>query len=262
MDIWLIEEGEKTGPFPDYRIRERLAAGSLPPHTPAWHEGRDGWAPLSEMPLLVRAAQPPPLPRPQIGNPAGWPQMWKRFFARWFDLKAYTALWWLVMWVAGADLKGIFASSWILPLVLLPWFAIEAAWIHLAGTTPGKFLMGLRVLNEDGSRLTPGQSVRRALRVMILGVGFGWSLLAVICQALSAHTTLRLRRALWDQAGGHRVVEKPPSVPLILLLALGFPALMMVESWVTFPYLAGQMIESFPQVREFIVDHPFYRPLP
>ena len=53
----------------------------------------------------------------------------------------------------------------------IPWFAFEAFLIQRFGTTPGKWLLELIVINPDGKRLNATESIRRALRVMFFGIG-------------------------------------------------------------------------------------------
>jgi len=67
MKIHITRKGEQYGPYPEASAREMLAAGQLLPTDLAWHEGAEGWKPLSE--LLGAAAQSPATPPPP--PPAG-----------------------------------------------------------------------------------------------------------------------------------------------------------------------------------------------
>jgi hypothetical protein len=57
MDIWIIRNGEKTGPIHDYEVRHKIEDGQLEPTTPAWHEGLPAWMPLGEIDLFRREFQ-------------------------------------------------------------------------------------------------------------------------------------------------------------------------------------------------------------
>ena len=195
MDIWIIRDGEKIGPIHDFEIRRKIEAGELPASTPAWHEGLATWKPLIEIELFTREFEVPrpppsrPLPRsgpgtrPDAAAGAQTTCYVRRFWARWLDLSLYSGLWWLGMWLARQDIEAILLNPWVMFLQYVPWFAFEALLIHKFATTPGKWLLGLRVINRNDSYLDLGDSIRRCLRVMFTGIGFGWSILALFCQA-------------------------------------------------------------------------------
>jgi hypothetical protein len=67
MDIHISREGEQHGPYPEATARQMLEAGQLLPTDLAWHEGAEGWKPLSE--VLGAAAQPPATPPPPPPKP-------------------------------------------------------------------------------------------------------------------------------------------------------------------------------------------------
>jgi len=67
MDIHITRNGEQHGPYPEATARQFLEAGQLLPADLAWHEGADGWKPLSE--VLGAAAQPPATPPPPPPKP-------------------------------------------------------------------------------------------------------------------------------------------------------------------------------------------------
>ena len=161
----------------------------------------------------------------------------RRFWARWLDLSLYSGLWWIGMWAARQDIEAALLNPWVMFFQYLPWFVIEPLLLHYFGTTPGKWLLNLAVVNHDGSRLDLPAAIRRSLRVMFTGVGFGWIPLALFCHVLSIFTAKRLGTTLWDHAGGHRVIAGPlhparvtavvvPGTPFAPLL----PALSQAES--------------------------------
>lgn len=258
MDFWLIRDGDKAGPFPDYEIRSMIEAGALGPGDPVWSEGMEQWRPLRTVALFsdlfdraqehaalesVLAAQPPPLP--------GKPAVYRRFWARWFDLIGYGALWWLGMWAAGNDLKALLSSPWLLVLHLVPWFLIETVMIHHFATTPGKALLGLSVVNVDGGRLSYGQSLIRSFRVLFAGIGFGLSLISPICQLLGWFTVRRTGVTLWDRAGGHRVTAGPVSVIRVSVLVIGLFVAIEIQGSVLTPSMVEILGKDFPELKEF-----------
>lgn len=262
MEIWTIEDGEKRGPFHDFEVRRRIASGELGTDTPAWHDGLEVWTVLGEIPAFSRefekpvpevAVAPPPLPPEAVAQAS----YLRRFWARWFDLIGFSALWWFGMWLAGRDIKAILDSPWIMLFQLVPWFLIEAWMIHSRGRTPGKWLLGIRVVNDDGSALTLAESTRRSVRVMFLGVGFGWGAVALVCQAMSLFFARRLGRPLWDQAGGHRSESEPLSSPKLLVFMAAFAGLLMLQWTVLAPFVIEETIRRYPETREMYEKNPF-----
>ncbi len=273
MDIWIIRNGEKVGPIHDYEARRKIESGELTRDTPAWHEGLDAWRPLGEIAIfkdefnwvhhddldsgptheeeeaaLLAAATPPPLP---IG-----PVLWRRFWARWLDIHVYVAVWWLSMWVSGRQIEAVLNNIWIMVVQLVPWFIVESILIHRFGTTPGKWLLGLRVANTNGTPLSLAAATLRSFRVLVGGVGFGFSLLALFCQTLSYFTAKRLGNALWDHAGGHRVQSRPLVAWRIIVAVCVFLAALQLQMAVIAPYVLKNAAEAFPFLKEELEKTP------
>jgi uncharacterized RDD family membrane protein YckC len=265
MDIWIIQDGEKKGPIRDYEIRGRIRDGILTGDTPAWHEGLDSWKTLGGLPLFAgeferRDAEPVPMAEPgsrQTPPPVpAQARLIRRFWARWFDLYLYAGVWWFAMWAAGRDIGATLANPWIILFLYVPWFALEAVLLQRFGTTPGKWLLGLRVVNDDGSLLGTPAAIRRCLRVMFLGIGFGWGVLSLICQLLSVFTTRRLGRPLWDHVGGHHL-EAAPLHPLRLAAYVaGLFAALQLQMIVVAPHVMENMGRMFPEMREHFEKNP------
>jgi uncharacterized RDD family membrane protein YckC len=266
MNIWIIRDGEKIGPFPDYEIRQKINDGELNGATPAWHEGLTDWATLEKIAIFTRdfeeptpqvktAAQipstsPPPLPQPTA--------YMRRFWARWLDLSLYSGFWLIGMWAAGQDIKGVILSPWIIFLHYVPWFLMEAVLLHYFGTTLGKWLLGLRVVNQDGSKLDLTAATKRSLWVMAIGIGFGWPLLKIFCQILSFSIAKQLGATFWDHLGKHRVMVAPLNPFRLIALVFLFAASIFLELIVVFPYMHEINPEAMPAFKEFIEENPLW----
>jgi uncharacterized RDD family membrane protein YckC len=264
MDLWIIRDGEKTGPVHDFEVRRKILSGDFTAETHAWHEGLDGWKPLSEIDLFRREFEEPPAAvetEPTLVTPGPPPLPQKpayarRFWARWFDLTLYGGIWWICMWAARQNVEAALLNPWIMFLQFVPWFVIEALLIHHIGTTPGKWLLGLRVTNLDGSRLDLAASTRRALRVMFTGVGFGWGLLAVFCQTLSYVTAKRLGTTLWDHTGGHRVLSASLNPFRVVALVFLFFGAIQLQAIVLYPTYVKLLIEQNPKLKPIFDNNP------
>lgn len=261
MDIWLIEDGEKTGPFQSYEVHDRIDRGELNGEEMAWHESRSDWVALREMEMfgtifLMREEEegeasesgeapdiPPPLPNR--------PRPFVRFWARWFDLHLYAIVVFGLIRLFGLDMVAAMASVWFVTLHLLPWVLMESIAIHLRGTTPGKWLLGVRVQRADGELLSLGASVMRGFRVLIFGMGLNLSIFMVICQGFSLWYTLRFRSSLWDRLPGNEVrVEGLPPGRIVTFVTL-FLALVIVLSFIVEPAsteMMKRLREAFPEL--------------
>ena len=61
MQILINRNGQQLGPYTLEQVNEYLAAGSLSPNDPAWHEGLAEWVPLNQLEgIVVPAASTPP----------------------------------------------------------------------------------------------------------------------------------------------------------------------------------------------------------
>lgn len=268
MDIWIIRDGEKTGPIHDFEVRKKIEAGELGGETPAWHEGLAAWKPLREIELFEREFDVPFENVRNFGEDlmdppaaatssaavsedlpeAEGPHSGRRFWARWFDLSLFSALWWIAMSLVGRDIVETLKNPWVMLMHYVPWFILEAFLIHRFGTTPGKWLLGLKVVNNDGSLLSLGVATHRSSRVLFLGIGFGWDIVCIICLIMSYFTARRLGKPLWDHAGGHKIIVSPiRPLPLISYIFAFFAALML-KSIVLYPAQA----EFRKQVDEWI----------
>lgn len=267
MDIWIIRDGEKIGPLHDFEIRSKIETGELSSTTPAWHEGLEAWRTLSEISLFAGEFEkepdedpvpaefsgesqpvPPPLP--------AQPHVIRRFWARWFDLYLFAGVWWIAMWAAGRDIGTTLSNPWIILFHYVPWFVLETILMHRFGTTPGKWLLGIRVVNDDGSLLELGEATRRSARILFLGIGFGWGVLSLICQLLALFTTRRLGRPLWDHAGGHHLEVEPLNPLRITGYVIGLFAALQLQMIVVAPHVMRSLEQNFPALREQFEKNP------
>jgi uncharacterized RDD family membrane protein YckC len=273
MEIWIIRNGEKVGPIEDYEVRRRINAGEISPDSPAWHDGLDSWRPFSEIDLFkhefsqlqkavktpepVKEVEIPSAPTVPVPPPvAPPPRLARRFLARWLDLILYAAVWWLLMWFARRNIEAILLNPWQMFLQFVPWFVLEIILIHKFATTPGKALLGLRVVNSDGSLLTLAASTHRAVRVLIAGIGFGWPLLSIFCQTVSFFTAKKLGKPIWDYLGNHQVESKPLRLWIIPIVIALFYIAAQVQMAVIAPYIFKHSSDLYPALKEQFEKNP------
>lgn len=266
MDIWIIQNGEKTGPIHDFEVRKKIEAGELAADTPAWHEGLPAWKPLNEIGLFEREFDKPfeeskSMPEPTPGPAVPPPPMdriysLRRFWARWMDLNLFAAIWFISMWALSRDIGAMITNIWTLAFFYVPWFALETALIHRFGTTPGKWLLGIKVMNNDGSLLDLPQATHRSVRVLFIGIGFGLDFIALVCQIMAYFTTKRIGKPLWDQAGGHRISAsdlQPFRVAALVAIMCGS---VFLKGLVIMPYGIEELSKKSPEIKKYFEDHP------
>lgn len=246
MRIFLAENGLKTGPFLPWEVRSRIERGEVNLDTLGWHEGCEEWVPLRDLPALGMAARDLPGGE-EVAGTGGGPSMsspvavagatsgmdararpWHRFAARMFDL----IFWFTVMALAMEPFGGGFANvltqpAWIVGSQLLMVVA-EATCLTLFGATPGKALLGLRVVAKGGS-LAPmafSPALQRALLVYAVGSPTYLPVYITVCAWIFHHVNLtKLGASWWDRRLGSEVLGTPVTWRRILVFCLCFIAL-------------------------------------
>lgn len=232
MKIWLLEDGERTGPFESFGIRERVSNGELGPDTPAWYDGADGWVTLAEVPSLISAfpraeettpdfigeverhqqAQDPQykheLEVPEhVAHPPRLHPV-QRLFARMIDVIIYLMVVMLVMAHNGVDLMVPDLTPTAVFCYHAPYVIVDALLMHLLGTTVGKFFLGIKVTTQEGGRLSLGQSILRSARVWVIGLGM-FTIVMPVTFLFSWLISRRYGKFLWDLPKNIRVEAKP-----------------------------------------------------
>jgi uncharacterized RDD family membrane protein YckC len=272
MEIWIVRDGERSGPYQDFEVRRRINASEWNENTPAWHEGMKEWGTLGEIecfrrefqqeseaeksPTRDESALEKTSVQPDYSNASGRLHLGRRFWARWFDLYLYEGIWWMAIWAMGADIGAVLDQTWLMIFHFMPWFVLEIVMLQRFGTTPGKWLMGLRVLNRDGSRMNVSESMRRAWRVYFIGIGMGWGLLALICQLMALAGVKRFGMPIWDHAGGHQVIAEPLRGARVgAFVCLWFVVLQM-QMLVVSPHVVERVGHLFPALKENYEKNP------
>lgn len=124
--------------------------------------------------VLPAYAAPAPGEQDRI-PPAGCP--WRRFFARGIDLSLYGLIWlMLALWGFRLNPDAQIGWVWSVLCSYVAWtltFALEPLLLHFWGTTPGKWVFGLSVRDEDGKKLSLRTALARTWGVFCIGMGYG-----------------------------------------------------------------------------------------
>lgn len=249
MRIWLLEDGERTGPHEIYTIRDRISNGEVEADTQAWYDGADGWGPLGEVPAYASYFKKPSseeslegaekltsefvesaekdlesdghAPRSQpdsavFSNEPLHPV--RRFFARMLDFSLYNVLLYIVMLKLGLDLQDLGNPTKGL-LLQIPYLILDGLALSYFGTTPGKRLLNIKLRRYDGYHLEISSSIIRSLRVWVMGFAMG-SILLPIAIAFSWFVASKYGKFLWD-IPRNNITECKPLTPLNIIGYIG-----------------------------------------
>ncbi|HRG16567.1 MAG TPA: RDD family protein [Pseudomonadota bacterium] len=127
----------------------------------------------------------------------------KRFAARYIDVGSLGLFGASAWWAATEGRKGveaaIAADPWLLLFMALAlWFVAESLLIGLFGTTPGKWLLGLRVRDARGEAPGIPRAFKRSFWVYARGLGFGLLFVTPFAILIAGAQTLNKGEAPWD----------------------------------------------------------------
>jgi hypothetical protein len=78
----------------------------------------------------------------------------------------------------------------------------------LFGTTPAKWLFGIRVAHADGNVLSFSESLNRSFLVFVQGVGLGIPFVALFTQLFAYRRLTKTGTTLWDTSSSAVVLHK------------------------------------------------------
>jgi uncharacterized RDD family membrane protein YckC len=140
-------------------------------------------------------------------KPAGLTARFYAFLLDWLIrlLVAYAAA------IAAAFMGGFGAGFWLLLYFLLEWFYPVFFELSRSGATPGKSVVGLKVVMDNGLPVTPAASfTRNLLRVAdFLPFAFGAAIVSMLLR--------RDCKRLGDLAAATLVVHRPQRPPVVKL---------------------------------------------
>lgn len=113
------------------------------------------------------------------------------------------------------------ALAGLAPVILcLLWLPLEVGFLVTAGTTPGKWLLGLVVVTPSGGRPGPAAALRRSLCVALRGLALGFVPLALFTGLAARRRLGEGGAAPWDRSSGLRVEGHPVDARRELAAAL------------------------------------------
>ena len=142
---------------------------------------------------------------------------WRRLFARTVDIcTAGLVLFMLLIFAFSATMPeqaASFAKAIENPIIAsvvlyLIWLPAEALLLSLFGTTPAKWLFGIRVAHPGGNLLSFAAALNRSFLVFVQGVGFGIPFVALFTQLFAYRRLTKTGTTLWDTSTTAVVLHK------------------------------------------------------
>jgi hypothetical protein len=133
---------------------------------------------------------------------------WLRFIGRMFDYSLFfTALWALRKQFGGVLPFGEVES--FIPFEYFVWMPIEAAFLFLIGTTPGKWVLGTDVRQGRKKKLDYLTALRRSFNVWFRGIAMGIPVLNAFCMLIAYHRLKMFKITSWDLDDHIQVTHHP-----------------------------------------------------
>lgn len=276
MKIWLLENGERTGPHEVYDIRDRISDDELHADTPAWYEGAEDWVTLGDVATyssyFKRPASAETLREEEkltselidslergLTNADSKPdsaafqneplEPVRRFFARVFDIFIYSILLWIIKAQIGINpfiFEGVIKGL----IDYLPYILLDGLALTYFGSTPGKWLLNIRLRSHDGKLLDIQTSLIRSVRVWVLGFALG-SIFAVVSLPFSWFVASKYGKFLWDIPKNNVThCEELTRTKLLVYIALIITAFYCLINFIPLEMIPPEYLEDWKKALE------------
>lgn len=149
---------------------------------------------------------------------------------RWEDLQDVRQLLGLLLFVIMTVQIVLFQPVAAAIATFLLSVPVEVLFLACFGTTPAKWLFGIRVVHPDGTLLSLSEAFRRALRVFAQGLGFGIPFIAPFTFLFAYRRLTKTGTTWWDAATNAVVLHKKRGVfrTLVWVCMVGVFALVLL----------------------------------
>jgi len=84
-------------------------------------------------------------------------------------------------------------------ILMVVWIIFDGIYMSIFGTTLGKKIMKIKILNQDGSRLSNYMSFKRSRLVWLRGMGLGIGIFEIIANIIGYRRLKQEGRTTWDR---------------------------------------------------------------
>lgn len=213
------------GPLSHYELRELLVHEEINENTPICSDTDPVWQPISDVEVfkVTGLDEPPTVEDSEEEEPldSEKPRPWVRFWVRMVDYLLFAV-------IIGAIL-GIFKLPSLSPrqpylgmIMIFLWAFVETFLLATWGTTPGKWLLRIKIRTVDGKKPALFDSLSRSLSVWFLGVGAGVPVLSIITMIVACVKLSNNKITTWDRKNSLHIEHKKVGLLRTVVVILFF----------------------------------------
>lgn len=246
--------GKPIGPISQADLILLFNSGELQIDTLVWTEGMSEWMSASNVGELQLAAEkfPPPIPSKtskiifnlkneflnkislrRLPNLKNWfisdelstdqIKPFERFLARTIDIMLFMIAIGLLIGVFDIDIPEYLNNGLVINvIVFFHWNFLEAFFLSIFGSTPGKFLFSIKILDKNGNKPSFSLGLQRAFEVWVKGLCLGIPIVSIFTMIASQRKLLNEGVTSWDKSYQTKVIHKKiaayKKLSLIILL--------------------------------------------
>lgn len=173
---------------------------------------------------------------------------WARLFAFWFDMTVFFSPTMLLWHYWDGDLYFNFTSYMLgIPMALAKTIVVLpliALCLSLTGTTPGKALLGTRIVSDDGGKIGFTRAYKRTMYAFWVGALGEIAPMGYVSLYFSFNRLRVARSAAWDQKYRTQALHEPYVPWRIAVYAVVFVACQMVEGFL--------LLTHYPELMELL----------
>ncbi|NYB72858.1 MerR family transcriptional regulator [Sedimentibacter hydroxybenzoicus DSM 7310] len=186
---------------------------------------------------------------------------WRRYLARALDIFIYGVIWSAFLaFVFHVNVLERSTPENILDTLIefIMMLFLEPLWLRLFGTTPGKFIFGLRIENPDGGHLSYTEGLERTLGVIANGMGYNIPIYNIIRLWKSYNLCIEKEVQPWDESVSYTIKDTKwyRGVIYIAASAMMFFVMLIISSAQMLPPNKGDLT-----VAEFADNYNYYAKL-
>jgi uncharacterized RDD family membrane protein YckC len=195
-----------------------------PPASPTGFFSKPPARPATTRSLRPPSPPPPPGPAPVVDDvderlAATEARPWTRYFARVADVLIGAVGLGVVIGLVAPDLAHV--NNAVLGIaVVFAWIFVETVLLATWGTTPGKWMLGVRLRTRQGFKLQPGAALGRSFSVWLRGLGLGIPIVSLFTLFSSYKHLKEQGETSWDAQGGFEVRHDELSAGRVVVLVM------------------------------------------
>ncbi len=155
---------------------------------------------------------------------------WVRYWARMFDI-------WVAAFVSGIAVSAFNPNAFTeegeaelaVLVFIFAWVFIEPLLLSTTGTTPGKWLLRVRLIPPSGEKLDYSTVLSRSYKVWWRGLGTGFPLVSLVTLLVAYKKLTNNGTTSWDREGGFTVVHEDIGLLRVIFAVIFFIGVLLLD---------------------------------